>query len=178
MVALAIFLATFILEDVATVGAAILAAEGVLPPSLALAALFAGIFLGDLSLFALGRLARSSPRAQAFVGSERLDRGRAWLQRRYILALVTARFIPGMRLPTFAASGFLNLPFRTFLLVTVIAAFVWTTGMFTLIFVFGVATAEALGPWRWVAAAALVTLALTGPHLVHRWQKQGARPHE
>jgi len=178
MVALAIFLATFVLEDVATAGAALLSAEGVLSPSLALTALFAGIFLGDLALFALGRLARSSPWAQTVVGSERLDRGRAWLKNRYIISLVAARFIPGMRLPTFAASGFLNLSFRTFLLVTLVAAFVWTTAVFALIFAFGIAVADTLGPWRWAAAAFMILIILAGPHLVRALQKRRAPTHE
>lgn len=178
MVALAIFLATFVLEDVATAGAALLAAEGVIPPSLALTALFAGIFLGDLALFALGHLARSNQRAQAFIGTERLERGRDWLQKRYVTSLIAARFIPGMRLPTFSASGFLRLPFRTFLLVTLIAAFVWTTIAFTVIFTFGIAAAEALGPWRWAAAAFLVMLALAGPQIIRRLQKQDTRTND
>ena len=175
IVALAIFLATFIIEDVATASAALLAAEGVVSPSLALSALFAGIFLGDLALFGLGHLARSSQRAQALIGTERLDRGRDWLQKRYITALVAARFIPGMRLPTFAASGFLQLSFRTFLLVTLLAAFVWTTAAFTLVFMFGIAAANALGPWRWAAAALLVLVALAGPHVFRHLQTRGTR---
>ena len=175
MVALAVFLATFVLEDVATASAALLAAEGVLPPSLALTALFAGIFLGDLALFGLGHLARSSQRAQDMIGTERLNRGRDWLQKRYITALIAARFVPGMRLPTFAASGFLRLSFRTFLLVTLLAAFVWTTLAFTLVFMFGIAAANALGPWRWLAAALLVLVVLAGPHLLRQLQKRGTR---
>lgn len=178
MVALAIFLATFVLEDVATAGAALLAAEGVIPPSLALTALFAGIFLGDLALFALGHLARSSQRAQSFIGAERLEKGRDWLQKRYMTSLIAARFIPGMRLPTFAASGFLRLPFRTFLLVTLIAAFVWTSIAFAVIFTFGLAAAEALGPWRWAAAALLVLCVLLGPQIIRRLQKQDTRPND
>lgn len=178
LVALAIFLATFVLEDVATAGAALLAAEGVIPPSLALTALFAGIFLGDLALFALGHLARSNQRAQDFIGSERLDRGRDWLQKRYVTSLVAARCIPGMRLPTYAASGFLRLSFRTFLLVTLIAAFVWTTIAFTVIFTFGLAAAEAMGPWRWAAAALLVLIALIGPQIIRRLQKPDTRTND
>lgn len=175
MVTLAIFLATFVLEDVATASAALLAAEGVLPPSLALTALFAGIFLGDLALFGLGHLARSSQWAQDMIGTERLNRGRNWLQKRYITALIAARFVPGMRLPTFAASGFLRLSFRTFLLVTLLAAFAWTTLAFTLIFMFGIAAANALGPWRWAAATFLVLAALAGPHVFRQLQKWSTR---
>lgn len=178
MIALAVFLATFILEDAATAGAALLAAEGVLSPSLALAALFAGIFLGDLVLFAIGHAARSSPWAHRLIGTERLDRGHQWLKQRYVVSLIAARFIPGMRLPTFAASGFLRMSFRTFFIVTLLAAFVWTTLVFTLIFMFGIAAANALGPWRWIAAALLLVAILTGPLLVRLIRQRGSRNHE
>jgi membrane protein DedA with SNARE-associated domain len=83
-----------------------------------------------------------------------------------------------MRLPTFAASGFLRLPFRTFLLVTLIAAFVWTTIAFTVIFTFGLAAAKALGPWRWAAAALLVLAALVGPQIISRLRKQDTRTND
>ena len=50
-IAIAIVLATFVLEDVATIAAAFLAATGAVPPMVALSALFVGIFAGDLGLY-------------------------------------------------------------------------------------------------------------------------------
>ena len=131
-VALAIIAATFVLEDVAIVAAALLAADGTIPPSLALAALVAGIFAGDLALYGLGAAARSQPWAHHFIGERRMKKGRAWLKRRYISALIGARFMPGFRLPTYAASGFLQLPFLPFATVAAFAGFVWTTIVFML----------------------------------------------
>ena len=175
MIACAIFLATFVLEDVATAGAAFLAAEGTIPSSLALTALFAGIFLGDLALFAAGRAAHAVPWIHRWVGETRLAQGQAWLGKRYTLSLVAARFVPGMRLPTFVASGFLHLPFRTFLVVTLLAAFAWTTLAFTAIYMFGVAAAATLGPWRWTAALVLIALVIAGPRLAARLLARGSR---
>ena len=54
--ALAIILGTFILEDAATVLAAMRAEEGAIPIWLALVSLYVGVVLGDLGLYALGRL--------------------------------------------------------------------------------------------------------------------------
>jgi membrane protein DedA with SNARE-associated domain len=175
MIACAIFLATFVLEDVATAGAALLAAEGTIPPSLALTALFAGIFLGDLALFAAGRAARAVPWVHGWLGEARLAQGQAWLGNRYTVSLIAARFIPGMRLPTFAASGFLHLPFRTFLFVTFLAAFAWTTLAFTAIYMFGTAAAATLGPWRWMAALVLIVLVIAGPRLASGVLTRGSR---
>lgn len=167
-IAFLIFATTFVLEDLATVGAALLAAEGTISPSLALSALMAGIFLGDLALYGMGAAARTQNWALQFIGEERMARGRQWLQHRYITSLIAARFVPGLRLPTFAASGFLQLPFFHFFVVAAVAGFVWTTVMFTIILTFGAMALDQLGTWRWILALVLLAIALIGPKLIER----------
>ena len=164
----AIILTSFLMEDLATVGAAILAAAGTISPCMAAASLFTGIFLGDLALYAAGAWARRNAWARRQIGPERLQRGKDWLQQRYVISLITARCLPGMRLPTFAASGFLELPFGTFFAVLLVAGVAWTSVLFLLVYNLGIGIADALGPWRWLAAAALVGLAITGPRIT-RW---------
>ncbi len=167
-ISLLIIAATFILEDVAIIAAALLSADGTIAPSVALAALVAGIFVGDIALYGLGAAARTRPWARQLIGERRMNKGRKWLQRRYLSALVGARFMPGFRLPTYSASGFLQLPFFPFAAVAAIAGFLWTTTVFTLVFFFGLMIVESLGVWRWVLATALLTLVLFGPHLAER----------
>jgi membrane protein DedA with SNARE-associated domain len=162
---LAIIVMTFVMEDLATAGAAMLAAAGTISPVAAACSLFIGIFLGDLSLYALGSVGRKHPWTLRRIGEGRLSRGQDWLQQRYVTALIAARCLPGMRLPTFTASGFLRMPFGTFFGVMLVAGVAWTAVIFTLVYSFGIAIAEALGPWRWVAAAALIVLVLAGPRL-------------
>lgn len=169
-IALAIIVSTFIIEDATTVGAALLAAGHVIEPPLALAALFVGIFAGDLGLYGLGAAARKRDRARNFIGEARIAKGRAWLQRRYLRAIISARFMPGFRMPTYAASGFLGLPFGPFVVVALIAGLVWTGVVFYLVFSFGPAIVDGLGVWRWIVAAALVGLLLFAPALVARFR--------
>jgi membrane protein DedA with SNARE-associated domain len=168
-IAAAIVLATFILEDVTTVAAALLAADNMITPSLALTALITGIFVGDCLLYGLGAAARTRGWAKRFIGEESMAKGRAWLKRRYIPALIGARFMPGLRLPTYTSSGFLNLPFVPFALVAAAAGIVWTTLLFSLVFVFGVVTVEHLGIWRWSIAAAFAVLIFAAPYIVQRF---------
>ncbi len=168
-IAVAILLATFVLEDVATVAAALLAADHTIPPALALTALFTGIFVGDCLLYGLGAAARTRDWAKRFIGEERMAKGRAWLKRRYIPALIGARFMPGLRLPTYASSGFLNLPFAPFALVAAAAGIVWTSLLFSLVFFFGVMTVEHLGIWRWVIAGVFAILILAAPYFIQRF---------
>jgi len=162
-IALAIVLATFVLEDVATITAAFLAATGEITPLIALGALFVGIFAGDLGLYGLGAAARTRAWARNLIGETRMAKGRTWLKRRYVTALIGARFMPGFRLPTYAASGFLKLPFWPFASVTAGAGMVWTTLIFGLVFFFGVMIVENLGVWRWALGAVLVAFILAGP---------------
>jgi len=167
-IAFAIVIGTFVLEDVTTIAAALLAATGQVAPMIALSALFVGIFAGDLGLYGLGAAARTRKWARDLIGERRMVKGRTWLKRRYVSALIGARFMPGLRFPTYAASGFLKLPFWPFAGVAFGAGMVWTSLVFGLVFFFGVMIVESLGPWRWVLAIALVALVLAGPMLAER----------
>jgi membrane protein DedA with SNARE-associated domain len=122
------FLATFVLEDVAAVGAGLLLAAGQISWPLAFTSCFLGIWLGDAGLYALARFGgrkwfeRSS--LQKF--SAKVARSEKWFTERGTPILIFSRCIPGARLPTYLAAGFLRLPLPRFLFVTGAAAFVWT----------------------------------------------------
>lgn len=167
-IAMAIIVATFILEDMTTIAAALLAVTGVVAPAIAISALFVGIFAGDLALYGIGAAARTRAWARRLIGARRMIKGRTWLKRRYISALIGARFMPGFRTPTYAASGFLGLSFRSFVAVAAGAGVVWTALIFSLVFFFGLMIIEELGVWRWVLAAALLLMMLAGPTLADR----------
>lgn len=167
-IALLIFAMTFVLEDVATAGAAILAAEGTLSPTLALAALFFGIFTSDIVLYAIGSAARTQEWARNFIGEDRMERGRHWLERRYFRAIVVARFVPGLRIPTFTASGFLSLPFVPFVLIVALAGFAWSTLVFTLVYLFGTMFLDSLGPVKWALVVVLLVAVFIAPGIIDR----------
>lgn len=167
-IALAIVLATFVLEDVTTVGAALLAAGGVVEPPVALGALVFGIFVGDLGLYALGAVARTRSWARAWIGEARIARGRRWLKRRLVGALIGARFLPGFRLPVYTASGFLGVPFLSFAAITGGAGVVWTGFVFGVVFAFGAMAFDALGPWKWAMGAAVLLAVLAGPIIARK----------
>ena len=163
LAAAAIILATFILEDAATIAAGVLAVGGVIPAPVALGAVYIGIIAGDTGLYGIGRAAISTGWAQRFITARNLSQGRRWLRRRLIPALVGARFTPGMRAPTFLASGFLRISFWRFFAVITSVAAVWTTGIFALIYYFGPVVAEAIGKDAWMVGVVLVTLSFSIP---------------
>lgn len=122
--------ATLVSEDLACIGAGLLAARGALPWLPAMAACMAGIFLGDLMLYAAGRLAgRPVARIAPFrwlVGPAELERACRWFAERSTALVLWGRFVPGTRLPTYVAAGVVRLPFPVFALWAFVAACAWT----------------------------------------------------
>lgn len=156
IVALAIIVATFILEDAATVAAAMLASDGVLPVSLAIIALITGIVLGDVGLYGLGRLSTKSPWIRGLLQRRRAIDARNWMVGRIIPMVFAARFIPGSRFPSYTAAGLFGLPFGRFAMAAFLAVTLQTSLLFTLMINFGIYFRDRLGGWRWVLAGGVV----------------------
>lgn len=130
----AIGLSTWIQEDIPTVSAALLAAAGAMPPALAFAACFLGIWLGDLALYGLAR-GMGPPLLSTALGRRLVSPGKVkqcedWFAERGTGLLVLSRFVPGTRLPTYLAAGFLRIPFGRFSAVTAAMVLVWTGAIF------------------------------------------------
>ena len=96
--AAAIILGTFILEDAATVAAAMQVEDGSLSLWVALLSLYAGIVLGDLGLYGLGRLSARIPWVARHLPPHRQETIRAWISGRIFRVVLVSRFLPGLRL--------------------------------------------------------------------------------
>jgi len=158
----AIVAGTFVLEDAATIVAGMAVADGTVAMPVALGALYVGIAAGDAALYGVGRLAARYAWAARWVRPEQVEPIRRWLDRRLVAAVMSTRFLPGLRLPTYTVCGFLGLSFTRFLLAVVVATLIWTTLLFTAAVWFGDVAATSLGVWRWPIgiAAALVIAAI------------------
>jgi membrane protein DedA with SNARE-associated domain len=149
--AASLFFLTFFSEDAATLGGATLAAAGQLATPMGLAACFLGIWLGDLGLYAVARyfgrpfLGRSWVKRR--VNEDRLAKSEAWWKKRGLLVLLVARFVPGLRLPTYLIAGTLAVPFGSFAAVTALMGLVWVPLVFALVWAAGTQTVA------WYAAA-------------------------
>jgi membrane protein DedA with SNARE-associated domain len=151
--AAAIILGTFILEDAATVAAAMQVEDNVLPLWLALISLYAGIVLGDLGLYALGRLSAHIPWVARQLPPHRQETIRAWIDGRIFKVVLGSRFLPGLRLPTYTTCGFVGADLRQFTLAAIIATGAWTSLLFTTSLRVGHFLMDHLGAWRWAGAA-------------------------
>ncbi len=133
------FCATFVLEDAAAVGAGLLLASGSIAWPAAFSACFLGIWLGDVGLYALARFAGrtwfENSRLKKYSG--KVARSENWFRERGTMILIVSRAVPGARLPTYLAAGFLRVPAVAFLLITAAAALVWTLAVLFLTQMFG-----------------------------------------
>jgi membrane protein DedA with SNARE-associated domain len=154
--ACAIILATFVLEDAATVAAAMQVEQGSLSGPLALCALYVGIVLGDLGLYGLGRLSAGIPWIAGLLPPRRQETIKAWLSGRVFRVVLISRFLPGMRLPTYTTCGFVGADIRTFALAAVVATSCWTSLLFAVSLKLGQFLMDHLGAWRWAGAGGFV----------------------
>lgn len=171
----AIVLGTFILEDAATVLAALRVSDGELSGPLALAALYVGIVLGDLGLYGLGRAAAHHRWARRYLGGRRFAEARLWVGGRVIATVMAARFLPGARLPTYTACGFLGVALDRFALGVVAATLVWTSLLFGAGVAFGELVLARLGSWRWPAGLAFLLAVMLIGRLAARWRERDQR---
>jgi membrane protein DedA with SNARE-associated domain len=170
-VAFAIVLGAVVSEDGATITAATLTATAMLDPTLAFVSAFAGLWFGDLAVYALARL-----------GGTALLR-RNWFQKWFAapvsgsassenggrLGLAVSRFFPGTRLPAYLSAGFRRMPVHVFAAITALSAFAWVILVFAAVRL-APSRSEAAG--RHAGVAALMGLALL--LILRLWRKWGA----
>jgi membrane protein DedA with SNARE-associated domain len=153
-IALVLAVTTLLVEDLAIAAGVALATQGAIGWGLSLAAVGSGIALGDVGLYALGLAATRVPWLRQRYGGEKSDWLKARIDRQLVSAVLLARVIPGLRLATYTACGFVRvgvLPFTAWVLVTVA---LWTAGLYAV----SAAVGEALARWLGVPPAIAVTV--------------------
>jgi membrane protein DedA with SNARE-associated domain len=158
---LALIGATFVSEDATCVATGLLIRGGGVTWTVGLAACTAGIFLGDLGLWLLGRVfgrrALQWRWVRARLPDERVERLAEWFDRRGWSAILAARFLPGTRLPVYVAAGALGRRAGRFALWALLAALLWTPLLVCLVALLGPAVA---GPLQAVLGAGWVSFAI------------------
>jgi membrane protein DedA with SNARE-associated domain len=132
----AIILGAFVSEDGATITAATLAASSVLDFRLAFLSAFAGLWGGDLGVYALTR--GIGPRIMQhrwFEGWFRKEKTRKGNPsgNNGKLTLALSRFLPGTRLPAYVSAGLERMPVLAFAGVTAVSAIAWILLVFATI---------------------------------------------
>lgn len=158
LLALFIFIGTYILEDAAILTAALLGADGLISTQLAFTALFLGIFTGDLGLYVLGRYLNRIPWLNSFLDISAVHKAHGWLRKKMATTILVVRVIPGLRLPVYTACGFFNLPWKLFAILVFLASITWTAVVFYGLFSVGAMFWSGLGYWKWLLIPVLTGL--------------------
>lgn len=158
VIAAALALTTFLLEDVAIAAGSGLATAGVISWTAALIAVGGGIAVGDVGLYGLGAAARRIPWLKRRAVGQRSAWAYTQLVQRLASAVMLARVIPGLRLVTYTACGFLEVPLLAFSAWVIVAVLIWTVGLFALSVAVGRELSAHLGVSPPIAAALPVLL--------------------
>ncbi len=153
-------LCTFILEDPTTVGCGLLVADGKMTLTTALVGVALGIALGDVGLYGIGRLLGPKTVRWGLISPNGMKRAHRWFERNPILAVVGSRFLPGMRLPVYLGAGNLKASPHKFLLVVIVASFVWTLLLLQLTIRIGQTILPYMGHMKWVFMLSLIVLVI------------------
>ena len=138
---LGIISATFVSEDLTCISTGLLIRTGKIALVSGVLACLIGIFVGDLLLFLLGRLAaraissrKKLPLAKIFQGV--YDK---YLEHKYSLSqrftkegwklIILARFVPGLRLPVYFGAGFIGGKFTSMIIWALLAGVLWTPAL-------------------------------------------------
>ena len=158
LIATVLALTTLLLEDLAIAAGVALATQGVIGWTLSMAAVGGGIAAGDVGLYALGLGATRIPWLhRRYVGQRTL-----WAQHKLVQrlpsAVLLARVIPGLRLLTYTACGFVRVPLGRFCAWVVMAVTLWTVGLYGLSVAIGQHIAQRLGVSPPIAVALPILL--------------------
>lgn len=178
VIALVLALTTLLLEDLAIAAGVALATQGLISWQLSLAAVGGGIALGDLGLYALGLGATRMPWLRRRDVGDRSTWAREQIMRRLPSAVMLARVVPGLRLATYTACGFVRVPIVPFTAWVMLAVTLWTVGLYGLSAAIGQALARHLGlPPPLAVAIPILVLAAAVPLVRHlRTRFTTARP--
>lgn len=168
VIALALALTTLLLEDLAIAAGVALATQGVISWELSLAAVGGGIALGDLGLYAMGLGATRVPWLRKRYVGDKATWAREQIMRRLPSAVLLARVVPGLRLATYTACGFVGVPIIPFTAWVILAVTLWTVGLYGLSAAIGQALAQHLGlPPPLAVAIPILVLAAAVPLVRH-----------
>jgi membrane protein DedA with SNARE-associated domain len=166
VIAIALALTTLLLEDLAIAAGVALATQGLISWELSLGAVAGGIALGDVGLYAVGLAARRVPWLRRRYVGERALWARDQLVLRLPSAILLARVIPGLRLVTYTACGFVRVPPVPFGLWVALAVALWTGGLYAVSVAVGQALSRSLGiPPALAVALPIIVLAAAMPLL-------------
>lgn len=184
---LVILVCTFVAEDPTCLASGLLVAQGLVGFVPAMTACLIGIFIGDLALYLIGRfLGRPilrKPPLKWLVSEQQIDEMSERFSKnpKGLALIVSSRFIPGSRVPTFVAAGIMKLDWHKLFILFFIAAALWTPPLILLAQYVGASVVERFKEWHhnaaWIVIGAIVVLYLVSHYVIPAFTWRGRRRH-
>ena len=170
-----IVLASYILEDLAIVSAAVMAADQMIGVQLALYAILIGIITGDIGLYVLGYLLKKHGTFQRWL--EKKNRKQHYdtlFGTNLVKNILLVRFVPGLRFICYTSCGLFRAHFGQFLLAVLLAGLIWVPVIFTLIYQLGSSAWLEFSDWKWLLIPFSISLLyISNRSIMHSLKKQG-----
>jgi len=161
----AIILSSYILEDLAIIAAAVLAADQQISVTLAVSAIMLGIISGDIGLYIMGYWARSHQRLKARLLKKGLHQYFAKILNGQLLKnILFIRFVPGLRFICYTSCGLFKVHPGRYILGVSLATFLWVLVVFSIIYQLGSNVWLENNQWKW----SLVPLAMLMLYIFNR----------
>jgi len=122
----------FVQEDTAVIGAATLsAADHQHFPNVFIIVLI-GLILSDGWKYWIGYLAHTHPKMRAMAEKEKVVAMGDRIKNNAVMTLITARFLPFARIPSYIACGYFKVPYWKFLISIILSGLAYTTIIFVI----------------------------------------------
>lgn len=170
---LIIIVCTFVAEDPTCLAAGLMVAVGIIDFWSAAGACTVGIFLGDITLYSLGRIFGRQALTRAplkwIIKESKVNQWAGWFATpKGMLVVVSSRFIPASRVPTFVTAGIMKLNIVRLGALLLVAALIWTPPLMWLGYKFGAQGMELLARFKsqalWIILGFILAL-----HFVTHW---------
>lgn len=154
-------IAPFIQEDTAIISAAAASAAGAGSTQVLFVMLIIGLSISDLWKYWLGRAAHTHEWGRKFAEKPGVASAREKVVDRLGLSLVTARFVPGTRIPLYIACGFFKAPFWKVSVFVIFSAILYAAIAFFLFHQLGDMAGERIHRYVPIVAVAVVVFVIT-----------------
>lgn len=169
----AIFFTPFIQEDVAVIGAATASLAGAAHTEFIVPVILAGLVASDAWKYWMGRLARRYDWAHKFAEKPGVSVAGDLIRKEFMQTMLTARFVPGTRIPTYIAAGFFKANYPRYLLTLMFTASLYVAIVFVLFHSAGAVAGEHALFWLPVGAVALLVAYILFRWINHKRKHEG-----
>lgn len=151
----------FIQEDAAIISAAAASASGAGSTQLLFIILLVFLSISDLWKYWLGRLAHTYEFGRKFAEKPGVQAAQQQVVEKLGVSLITARFVPGTRVPLYIACGFFKAPFPKVAFYVITSAFIYCSIAFTLFHQLGEMAGDQIHKYATIVAICIVVLVIS-----------------